>query len=347
MMRLGLYLGYLRKGGANPVRSAVAAEKAGFDSVWVAEAWGADAVSVLGFLGAATERIGLGTSILPIGSRTPALLAQTAATLDHLSGGRFLLGLGVSGPQVMEGWHGVPFRHPGIRLLETVEIVRRALRRETPLTYSGRHHQLPLPGGTGLGKALKPGFPAPVREIPIHLATIGPRNTEIAARIGDGWLPFFFSPERCAAVFGPALEAGRAARERPEPLDVAPLVSAAVGNDIPALRDRMRPNIAFYVGGMGARQKNFYRDLVDGYGFPEEAGRIQDLFLSGRRREAESAVPDQLVDEVSLVGPPGRLAERVAAYREAGVTTLIVSLPPADDGAPDPKDLETLRRICS
>ncbi len=335
-MRLGLYVGFLRKGGADPVRSAVLAERAGFDSVWVAEAWGADAVSALGFIGAATRRIGLGSSILPVGSRTPALLAQTAATLDHLSGGRFTLGLGVSGPQVMEGWHGVPFREPGVRLRETVEIVRRALRGET-LTYAGRHHRLPLPDG--LGKPLKLDFPA-ARDIPIHLATIGPKNTEIAARIGDGWLPFLFSPERCARVFGPALEAGRAKRERPEPLDVAPLVSCAVGDDLPALRDRMRPNIAFYVGGMGARRKNFYRDLVARYGFPGEAARIQDLFLSGRRREAEAAVPDRLVDEVALVGPPARLAERMAAYREAGVTTLIVSLPP------DPKDLETLRRIC-
>ncbi len=345
-MRLGLYLGFLGA-GMDPVRSAIRAEAAGFDSVWVAEAWGADAVSVLGFIGAKTERIALGTSILPVGSRTPALLAQTAATFDHLSGGRFLLGLGVSGPQVMEGWHGVPFAEPGVRLREAVEIVRRALAREAPLAYAGRHHQLPLEGGTGLGKPLKLRLPAPEREMPIYLATIGPQNTELTARIADGWLPFLFSPERCAEVFGPALERGRAAREIPGPLDIAPLVSGAIGKDLDALRDRMRPNIAFYVGGMGARQKNFYRDLVDRYGFPEEARRIQELFLDGHRKEAEAAVPDRLVDEVSLVGPPSRIAERVAAHREAGVTTLIVSLPPNDEGAPSPKDLEIFRRLCS
>ncbi len=346
-MRLGLYVGLPWQGGVDPVRSAVRAETAGFDSVWVAEAWGADAVSVLAYIAASTERIPLGSSILPIGSRTPALLAQTAATLDRLSGGRFLLGLGVSGPQVMEGWHGIPFRHPGDRLRETAEIIRLALRRERPLAYEGASVRLPLPGETGLGKPLKLRMRVLRPDLPLYFATMGPRNTKLAARIGDGWLPFLFSPKRCDSVFGPALEAGRAVRERPAPLDVAPLVACAFGEDVASLRDRMRPDIAFYVGGMGARNRNFYRDLVARYGWPDDAARIQDLFLSGRRAEAEAAVPDALVDEVTLAGPPARIAEGVAAHEEAGVTTLLVSLPPGEDGAPDPRDLETLRRICS
>ena len=348
-MRLGLELGYLTSGltsGAPQAGLAARAEAAGFDSVWVSEAWGSDAVSLLGFLAARTKRIGLGAAILPIGSRTPALLAQTAATLDHLSEGRFLLGLGVSGPQVMEGWHGAPFARPVSRTRDAVGVIRRALRREAPLTWDGETLRLPRPGGTGLGKPLRLML-RPVRpEVPIYLAAIGPKNTELGAEIADGWLPIFYSPERAVEVFGPALAAGAAKRERPDALDIAPMVDCAVGEDLPRLRDRLRPGLAFYAGGMGARRRNFYNDLIRRYGYEDAAVRIQDHFLAGRRSEAAAAVPDRLVDEVCLVGPVGRIAERIAAYREAGVTTLIVSPPVNEEGNRAPDGLDLLRRAC-
>ena len=252
-MRLGLELGYLTKGSPDPVALAERAEAAGFDSVWVSEAWGSDGVSLLAWIGARTERVALGTAILPIGSRTPALLAQTAATLDMLSGGRLILGLGVSGPQVMEGWHGVPFAKPVTRTRETVDVIRQILRRETKLEYGGESIRLPLPGGTGLGKPLKLMLRPRRAGIPIYVASIGPQNAALTAEIADGWLPFLYSPDRAAEVWGPALAAGAAKRGLAAPLDVAPMVDCALGDDLSRLRDQLRPGIALYVGGMGAR----------------------------------------------------------------------------------------------
>ncbi len=345
-MKLGLELGYLTAGSPDPVALAGEAEAAGFDSVWVSEAWGSDGVSLLAWIGAKTRRVNLGTAILPIGSRTPALLAQTAATLDLLSGGRLILGLGVSGPQVMEGWHGVPFARPVTRTRETVEVIRGALRREAPLTYAGDTVRLPLEGGTGLGKPLRIMLRPPRRDVPIWLATIGPKNTELAGEAADGWLPFLYSPEKAANIWGPSLAAGAARRTRPAPLEVAPMVNTAVGEDLPRLRDELRPEIALYVGGMGARKKNFYNDLARRYGYQDAARTIQELYLDGKKNEAAAAVPDALVDELSLLGPPARIAERMAAYREAGVTTLIAAPPVNESGAPVPGGLDILRRAC-
>ena len=346
-MRLGLELGYLTKGSPDSVALAERAEAVGFDSVWVSEAWGSDGVSLLAWIGARTERITLGTAILPIGSRTPALLAQTAATLDMLSGGRLVLGLGVSGPQVMEGWHGVPFAKPVTRTRETVEVIRQILRRERKLEYAGESIRLPMPDGTGLGKPLKlmlhPGRP----EIPIYVASIGPQNTALTAEIADGWLPFLYSPDQAAGIWGPALAEGAAKRSLPEPLEVAPMVDCALGEDLPRLRDQLRSGIALYVGGMGARKRNFYNDLARRYGYEDEAKTVQDLYLDGKKDDAAGAVPDGLVDEICLVGPEARIAERIAAYREAGVTTLIVSPPVDEDGNPAPGGLDALRRACS
>ncbi len=346
-MKLGLELGYLTSRSPDVVALAREAEAVGFDSVWVSEAWGSDGVSLLAWIGAQTERIALGTAILPIGSRTPALLAQTATTLDLLSQGRFILGLGVSGPQVMEGWHGVPFARPVTRMRETVDVIRRALRREGPLTCDGETIRLPMDGGTGLGKPLRIMLRPPRTDIPIWLATIGPQSTALAAETADGWLPFLYSPEKAGVIWGEPLARGATRRARPDPLDVAPMVNAALGEDLSQLRDQLRPGIALYVGGMGARKKNFYNDLVRRYGYADAARTIQDHYLADRKREAAAAVPDALVDELSLVGPPSRIAERVAAYREAGVTTLIVAPPVDEEGRPVPNGLETLRRVVS
>lgn len=346
-MKLGLELGYLTSGFPDPVALAKEAEAVGFDSVWVSEAWGSDGISLLAWIGARTERIGLGTAILPIGSRTPALLAQTAATLDMLSGGRLILGLGVSGPQVMEGWHGVPFAQPVTRTRETVEVIRRTLRRERKLEYEGEIIRLPMAGGTGLGKPLKLMLHPNRSEVPIYVASIGSQNTALTAEVADGWLPFLYSPDQAAEVWGPALAAGAAKRDLPAPLEVAPMVDCALGEDLPRLRDQLRPGIALYVGGMGARCRNFYNELARRYGYEAAAATIQDLYLDGRKEAAAAAVPDALVDEICLVGPEARVAERLAGYREAGVTTLIVAPPVDEGGNPVPGGLEALRRAAS
>jgi F420-dependent oxidoreductase-like protein len=321
-VRLGLYLGYAPP-GTNPtelIALAQEAERLGYDSAWAAEAWGTDAVTVLSWLAATTTRIKVGSAILQMPARTPANTAMTAATLDLMSGGRFLLGLGTSGPQVVEGWHGEPWGKPLAKTREYVELVRAALRRET-LEHDGEHFQVPYtgPGATGLGKPLKLMLRPLRSDIPIYLASIRPKSVALAAEIADGWLPIFFSPERARKTFPvPFARNG---------LDIAAGVPAVISDDVAAARDALKPYYALYIGGMGARGTNFYNDLVRSYGFEAEAEEIQTLFLDGKQRDAAAAVPDALVDEMALVGPRERIEDRLAAWRESGATTLLVSTP--------------------
>jgi F420-dependent oxidoreductase-like protein len=334
-MKLGLSLGYAPP-GTNPADLfplVQEAERLGFDSVWVAEAWGTDAVSVLGWLAARTERIKLGSAIMQIPGRSPANTAMTAATLDLLSGGRFLLGLGTSGPQVVEGWHGQPWGKPLGKTREYIEIVRAALRREV-VEHDGEHYGIPYegPGATGLGKPLKLMLRPLRAEIPIYLAALGPKNVALAAQIADGWLPIFVAPERFDDAFGASLSAA------PADFEIAATASVFVGDDVSALRDALRPHVALYVGGMGAKGRNFYNSLVRRYGWEDDAERIQELYLAGKQREAIGAVPDELVDAVSLLGPKERIAERLEAWRETPVTTLVL-------GTTQPEALETLAAL--
>ncbi|HWD69150.1 MAG TPA: LLM class F420-dependent oxidoreductase [Solirubrobacteraceae bacterium] len=323
-MKLGLHIGYWGLwGGAGEQLAAVqAAEELGYDSVWTAEAYGSDAATILAWLAGQTSKIKLGSAVFQIPGRSAGMTAMTAATIDQLSGGRMILGLGTSGPQVSEGWHGQRFARQLQRTREYFDVVRMALRRERVI-YDGETLQLPLPDGPG--KPLKLTI-APVQErIPIYLAAIGPKNTALAGEIADGWLPTFFSPEH-VGLFRPRLQegAGRAGRTL-DGFDIAPSVSAHISDDLEAARNFMRPALALYVGGMGSRKQNFYNSLVCEYGFEQEAARIQDLYLDGKRVEAMAAVPDELIDLVSLVGPKDRVAERLAAYRDAGVGSLLLS----------------------
>ncbi len=323
-MRLGINVGYWGLGAppSDHLELVQEAERLGFDSAWAAEAYGSDAATVLAWLASQTSTIRLGAAIFQIPARSAAMTAMTAATLDHLSGGRFMLGLGTSGPQVSEGWHGVRFARQLARTREYVDVVRMALRRER-LVYDGATVQLPLPDGPG--KALKLMIGPVQDEIPIYVAAIGPRNTALAAEIADGWLPILVSPEHMAE-FGSALEVGWARAGRTgEGFDIAPTVTVRVDEDLDAARDLMRPYIALYVGGMGSREKNFYNALVTSYGFGDAARRVQDLYLDGKKQEAAAALPDELIDAVTLVGPPDRIRDRLAGYRSGGVGTLILS----------------------
>jgi F420-dependent oxidoreductase-like protein len=307
--------------GTNPtelIELAQEAERLGYDSAWAAEAWGVDAATVLAWLAATTTTLKVGSAIFQIPARTPANTAMTAATLDLMSGGRFLLGLGLSGPQVVEGWHGEPWGKPLTKIREYVEIVRTVLRRQT-LEYDGKQFQVPYTGNdaTGLGKPLKL-MARPLRpDIPIYLAVFKPKSVELAAEIADGWLPIFFSPERARNTFPTPF-----ARDD---LDIAPSVPALAADDVETARDALRPYYALYVGGMGARGKNFYNDLVTSYGFEAEAKKIQDLFLEGKQRDAAAAVPDALIDEMTLIGPADRIRDRLAAWEDSGATTLLIS----------------------
>ena len=301
-------------------------ERAGLDVIWAAEAYSLDAVSILGYLAARTERLQLGSAILPIYSRTPTLTAMTAAGLDAVSGGRFILGLGTSGPQVIEGWHGVPFDRPLGRTREIVDVCRQVWRRER-VVHEGTSYTIPLPAdqGTGLGKPLKI-INQPVRDdIPVFIASLGPNNVELTAEIAQGWIPVLFHPEHAGTVWGEALDAGRARR----PSELGPLEVVSGGpfsicdeETAAKIKDGARAATALYVGGMGARGRNFYNNVFSSYGYEAEAEQIQDLYLSGRKEEAMAAVPQAFLDATSLVGDEGRIRERVEAYRAAGVTHL-------------------------
>jgi F420-dependent oxidoreductase-like protein len=326
-MRLGIMLGYSGEGFASAVDELVDHERAGVEIVAVPEAYSFDAVSQLGFVAARTTRMELTSGIVQLYSRTPTLTAMTAAGLDYVSGGRFSLGLGASGPQVVEGFHGVPYDAPLARTRETVEICRKVWRRET-VVHSGRYYRLPLPPerGTGLGKPLKL-INHPVRSrIPVFLAAVGPKSVAMTAEIAEGWWTLFFHPDRAASVWAAPLAEGTRLRDpRLGPLDVLATVPFAITDDPGSLMDGHRAQLALYIGGMGARERNFSNQLVRRYGYEKEAALIQDLFLGGRRAEAVAAVPDDLVRDTALVGPAGYVKERLAAYAAAGVTTLLVS----------------------
>ncbi len=332
-MQISMQLSYA--GGFKESAQQVAElERAGLDLVWVAEAYGFDGVSLMGYLAACTERVQIASGILPIYTRTPTLLAMTAAGVDALSDGRCHLGLGASGPQVIEGWHGVPYDRPLGRTREIIEICRTVWAREERLTHDGVSYALPLPEGrgTGLGKPLKI-ISRPVRpRIPIWVASLGPKNVAMTAEVADGWMPLFYLPERAGDVWGADLAAGRA-RRAPDLGEL--MVSAggmvAIGDDAASLRDLARPMVALYVGGMGAKGKNFYNDLVQRYGFEQEAAEIQDLYLDGHKQEAAAKVPDALLEATTLCGPEGYVRDRVAAYAEAGVTHLnVIPIPTGD-----------------
>jgi F420-dependent oxidoreductase-like protein len=327
-MRLGLNLGYWGAGNdADNLALALEADRLGYDVAWAAEAYGSDAPTVLAWVGAQTDQIGLGAAVMQIPARTPAMTAMTAATLDTLSGGRFRLGLGVSGPQVSEGWHGVRFTSPLARTREYVDIVRKALRRET-VSYSGKHWQLPLPDGPG--KALKLTVHPVRRHMPIYLAAVGPKNLELAGEIADGWLAIFFSPDHGAelleSVRTGARRAGRGTADDPlKGFDVVPTVPVVFDDDVSRAAAAVAPYAALYIGGMGSREQNFYNQLACRMGFEREAERVQDLYLDRRHREAAAAVPFEFLDATSLLGPRKRIAERLGRYADAGVTTLTVS----------------------
>jgi F420-dependent oxidoreductase-like protein len=342
-MRLSAMLAYADDPRAT-VRQAVEWEKAGTDILWVAEAYGFDAATLMGYLAAQTRRAEIGSAILPIFSRTPALIAQTAAGLDAVSGGRAILGLGASGPQVVEGWHGVAYDRPLARTREVVDICRRVWRRET-IAHDGVY-QLPLPPGqgTGLGKPLKL-LTRPVRDrIPIYIAALGEANVRMTAEIADGWMPALFIPERARDVWGDALAAGFAKRS-PDlaPMEVVAGGPLAIGDGLEGFRDLARPAIALYIGGMGAKGRNFYNDLACRYGYESEAAQVQDLYLTGRKAEAAAAIPAEFVELTSLVGTVDFVRRRVEAFAGAGVTVLNVT-----PVGPEPaKDLALLREIVS
>lgn len=343
-MRLALNLGYFGLGmDEDFLPLTLEAERLGYASVWVAEAYGSDAPTILGWLAAQTESIGLGSAVLQIPARSPAMTAMTAATLDHLSGGRFHLGLGVSGPQVSEGWHGVRFEAPLGRTREYVDIIRMALRRDT-VRHEGRYFTLPLPDGPG--KALKLTMRPPRPDLPVYLAAIGPQNLRLAGEIADGWLAIFFCPERSADLLD-AIRSGRehagrgVATDALAGFDVVPTVPVVATDDLEAARAAVSDYTALYVGGMGSRAQNFYNRTATELGYGAAAAEIQDLYLAGRHRDAAAAVPLGLVDDTALIGGPARMRDRLARYAEAGVTTLAVS-PFAPDRA---SRLRTLRVV--
>ena len=329
-MKLALTVGYW---GAGPPEGAAQliqlADRLGFDSVWTAEAYGSDALTPLAWWGSATERIKLGTGIMQMAARTPTATAMAAMTMDHLSGGRFILGLGVSGPQVVEGWYGLPYARPLERSREYIEIVRSVIRRDGPVVYQGDHHRLPLDGGTGLGKPLKSTI-HPVRaDLPVFLAAEGPKNVALAAELCDGWLPFWFSP-KSDAFYREALATGFERAERTaDGFEVVCPVPVVIDDDVERAADRVRPMLALYVGGMGARGANFHFEVLARMGWESVCRTVQDLYLDGRREEASAVIPLEMVSDVALVGPRARIADDLERWEETVVTTLAISGPPS------------------
>ncbi|NIH80917.1 LLM class F420-dependent oxidoreductase [Amycolatopsis viridis] len=338
-MKLGYHIGYWSAGPPEGALAAIrAAEELGFDSVWTAEGYGSDALTPLAWWGAATERLKLGTNIVQMSARTPTATAMAAMTLDHLSGGRFILGLGASGPQVVEGWYGQPYPRPLARTREYVEIVRRVVARREPVTFDGDTYQLPLRGGTGLGKPLKSTVHPLRPEIPIYLAAEGPKNVALAAEICDGWLPLFFSP-KSDPFYRAALAEGFArpgARRSAADFEVAASVPVIVHDDVETAAGFVKPSLALYIGGMGARQVNFHKDVFARLGYGDVAEKVQELYLAGRKEEAAAAIPTALVEDTSLIGPPAKIRAELAAWEETVVTTLLLR-----------GDAATLRRVAA
>jgi F420-dependent oxidoreductase-like protein len=310
-------LGYWMFGPEDAIDLVRGAESAGFDSVWTAEAYGSDCFSVLCWMGARTTRIKLGTGIMQISARTPACVAMTATTIDHMSNGRLILGIGVSGPQVVEGWYGQPFPKPMARTREYVSLLRQMISREGPVSFSGKHYKLPIEGGTGLGKPLKL-INKPLRtHIPIYLGAEGPKNVQMATEIADGWLPLFYSPYRSPAIYAEPLKGMKPGFE------IACPVTVVVNDNLAEALLPVKYMLGFYIGGMGARQRNFHAELLSRMGYEEAVAKVQDLFFAGKRDEAAAAVPDELADELSLVGSPARIRDRLQAWKESPVTTIL------------------------
>jgi len=323
-MRLGLHVGYWGLGLTSEQQLALVkeAESVGYDSVWAAEAYGSDTATVLAWLAAQTSTIKIGSAIFQMPARTPAMTAMTAATLDQLSEGRMILGIGSSGPQVAEGWHGQPFARQLARTREYVDILRMALARER-VEYEGETYVLPIPDGPG--KALKLMIGTVQERIPIYIAAIGPKNTRLTGEIADGWIPTFFSPEHVGEFRELLSEGAETAGKTLDDFDMAPMVNVAIDDDLDRARDVMRPILALYVGGMGSRDKNFYNALVRRYGFEDAAAEVQNLYLDGKKAEAAAALPAELIDMTSICGPADRVKERLSVYRDAGVGTLITT----------------------
>jgi F420-dependent oxidoreductase-like protein len=332
-LKLGLNLGYWQRHAHDATDLVQAAERLGYDSVWTAEAYGSDVFTPLAWYGARTSRIKLGTSVAQISARSPVTTAMTAMTLDHLTGGRLLLGIGASGPQVVEGWYGRPFPRPLARTREYVDIMRKVWRREEPVTSDGPHYPLPYPGGTGLGKPLKL-ITHPLRPtIPIYLGAEGPKNVALSAEIADGWLPLFTLPDKIPAMYGDSLA------KAPPGFDIAAMVLFMVTDDLRSALDTVKLMLTLYIGGMGAKSRNFHADIIARMGYADAAEKIQELYLAGRKDEAFHAIPDDLADGISLLGPPARIRERLQLWRDSPVTTLLAM------GPQDEPTLHTVRDL--
>jgi F420-dependent oxidoreductase-like protein len=329
-MKLGLSLGYWGSGPPAGIADTIAAaEQYGFDSIWTAEAYGSDALTPLAWYGAATSKLKLGTAIMQLSARTPAATAMAAMTMDHLSGGRFVLGIGASGPQVVEGWYGQPYPRPLERTREYVQIMRSIFEREKPVEFAGKQYMLPYPGGAGLGKPLKSTIHPLRTDIPVFLAAEGPKNVALAAEICDGWLPLFFSP-KSDKVYRQSLDEGFArpgARRSSADFEVAASVPVIINDDIEAAANMVRPMLALYVGGMGAKGANFHYDVLARLGYEETCAEVQRLYLSGQKREAMAAIPTSMVEDTALIGPIGKIKDELPEWKKTSLTTMLVGGP--------------------